>query len=610
MAHAKTIPVSLKVGFSFLMIALCLLSIIFVLFIPNINHVQYQKAIAQTTQIVRLSNHQILLVVDYFREYRTFEKEKSKKEIETILDKIKMQSEMDDAYGDEALQRDLASINRRFNCSVSSSHEENAPIFLPHDMVKRAFDFEPIALNQWESIDDSRSLCTSLTYFLYKTKIHTHEIRLTCHSEFENGYKDIEKDVKKIVQDGFALSENIHKGKVYLMWISQTIDASEQHKRMDMLQNDNNQAYCISKISNVNVPQTGELSVKEILDINDTTYVKHTLDDQPTLTWISKIYSNDKEVFVFMLSAYEKDFKQQLETPVMKLVMISIAALLISIALGYFLFRKWIKKMDILSSTARKICLGELNLRSHICGKDDIGILGVAFDSMLDSLEDNLKNLDLKVQERTLALEESLKIKEVLLKEIHHRVKNNLSLTINFIKLLRYKIENKEIQTLLSDMENRIYTMSLLHTKLYESENLDSIDMEKYIKELSLDIAQSYGISKQIDLSLHIEKIFFTMDDALPCGLIVNECLTNAFKHAFEGDEGAVAVELKRTPNGIVLRIADNGRGLPYSLDEMTHLKTLGVQLIHTIATKQLSGTIECVNTDGVTWIIHFTPHD
>lgn len=599
-------PVSFKVGTAFLIIALVLLSIIFMLFIPNIQHQQYQKTLAQTDQIVRLTRHQILLVVDYFREYRTFEKDKSKKEIENALEKMNMNATLNTVYSFDTLENELKTLQTRFNCAVTLMDAKGKIVSLPHINVAKSFDFEPLSWETWKTINDTKSICQNTTYALYKTKIKAYEVNLSCNSEFEADYKDIEKDVKKIVQDGFSLSESLHKGKVYLMWVNTRLSEEERYLRFDQLENGNNQNYCISKISNVQTPQTGALRVKDILDTNDTVSLRHTLDNQPAVTWISTIYTNHQEAFVLLLSAYENDIKEKIETPIVNLIIISMIALLISIFLGFLLFRKWIQKIETLSYTARKICLGHFNLRSHIRGKDDIGILGEAFDSMLDSIEDNINNLDQKVKERTLALEESLHTKETLLKEIHHRVKNNLALTMNFIKLQRFKIDNPHIQTVLGDIENRIYTMALLHTKLYESKNLDAIAMQTYVEELVRDIAQSYRLSEKITLQVNVAPLLLSIDYALPCGLIINECITNAIKHAFNEDGGTIHVSLTHNANHFILRIADNGKGFCENVNPFFKTRTLGLQLIRTIATKQLLGNIEYSSSEGLTWLITF----
>ena len=280
-------------------------------------------------------------------------------------------------------------------------------------------------------------------------------------------------------------------------------------------------------------------------------------------------------------------------------------ALLISVLFGYFLFKRWIKNIDTLSNTARQICLGKLNLRSNIKGNDDIGVLGVAFDSMLDKLEDNIKNLDSEVENRTIELSNSLKSKEILLKEIHHRVKNNLSLTINFIKLQKFRIQDLSTKEALSNIENRIYTMALLHTKLYESQSLDSINFKNYINQLVQDIKETFENNDEIQISTQIDEILLDIDYAMPCGLIINEALINCFKYAFKNKKGAINLSFKSIENSFILEIKDNGIGLKKDFN-LKNLDSLGLNLINSIATIQLSGILKIKQTKGTHLIIEF----
>lgn len=278
---------------------------------------------------------------------------------------------------------------------------------------------------------------------------------------------------------------------------------------------------------------------------------------------------------------------------------------MISILFGYFLFKRWIKNIDTLSNTARQICLGKLNLRSNIKGNDDVGILGVAFDSMLDKIEDNIKNLDFEVENRTIELSNSLKSKELLLKEIHHRVKNNLSLTINFIKLQKFRIQDLSTKEALSNIENRIYTMSLLHTKLYESKNLDSIDFKNYVEQLIEDIKSTFENNDKIKIIMNIDKVFLDIDYAMPCGLIINEALTNCFKYAFIEKNGVINLSFRLIDNSYILEIKDNGIGLKndFNLEKMD---SLGLNLINSIATIQLNGKLKIINSNGTHLSISF----
>jgi two-component sensor histidine kinase len=147
--------------------------------------------------------------------------------------------------------------------------------------------------------------------------------------------------------------------------------------------------------------------------------------------------------------------------------------------------------------------------------------------------------------------------------------------------------------------------MSLLHTKLYESKNLESIDLQKYINELATDIMVSYDISENIKLNINIENIYLDIDYALPCGLIINECLTNSFKYAFNTDDGSIGIFLKTIDNNIILEISDTGTGLDKDIDIFS-VETLGLQLITTIVKNQLLGDIDYINQDGAKFTIIF----
>ena len=605
MANYKNIPISLKIGFTFFLLGLVLLTILFILLIPRIEKEQYNNAILQTEKMVLLTKYQITLIVDYFKEYGSFEKNESKQEIINLIDKIKLYIKLDKNYNEKILEKDLKDINNNFNCKIDLLENNKNILSFTHEKVKEELNFKNITYNKWINIDNSKTFCPHLTYYAFKTKIKNQELRLSCSSNFINNYKNIEQDVKKIVQDGFLLTENIHKGKIYMMWINNKIQGEDLNKSLDTIDNENNKNFCVSKISNYRLPKSGELTIKDILEVESTKNIKHQIDDKTTLTWISKIYEKDNQSFVFVLSAFEDDFKNNINSPIIKILPISILALLISILFGYFLFKRWIKNIDILSDTAKQICLGKLNLRSNIKGNDDIGIFGMAFDSMLDKLEDNIKNLDSEVENRTIELSNSLKSKEILLKEIHHRVKNNLSLTINFIKLQKFRIQDISTKEALSNIENRIYTMALLHSKLYESQNLDSINFKNYVEQLIQDIKSTFENNDDIKIITQMDEVFLDIDCAMPCGLIINEALTNCFKYAFKEKKGVINLSFKKINNSYILEIKDDGIGLKndFKLEEMD---SLGLNLINSIATLQLNGALNIINSNGTHLSIKF----
>jgi two-component sensor histidine kinase len=197
-------------------------------------------------------------------------------------------------------------------------------------------------------------------------------------------------------------------------------------------------------------------------------------------------------------------------------------------------------------------------------------------------------------------LESSLEEKEILLKEIHHRVKNNLQIISSLIVLQEQYIRDERILNIFKDFQNRIKVMALIHQALYNSENLNNICLSKYIKNLVNNLFKAYSAdSKKIKLQLNIEDIEFNLDKAISCGLIINELVSNSLKHAFsKNDEGKIIVKLKKIKkNRVLLDVYDNGSGFPENID-YKNSDTLGLKLITTI-TKQMDGKISIDKNDG-----------
>lgn len=599
MINIKNIPVGFKIGFFFLLFALLLLVLLFTLLIPKIEKKQYENALLETEKKVLLSKYQINLVVNYFNAYKTLKQNEAKIEINNIIEQIKLKSKLDKNYSNKDFNADIKEIANKYICKVDLS-KKNDTSFL---------NSSNISYNTWKKNSNKENLCPQVSYQVYKTTLKNMELKLTCSSYFKESNKNnnLEKEVKEIVQKGFALSEKIHLGKIYLIWINNKIKGKNLLKSLDSIDNINNSNYCISKISNHKFPKTGELTIHDLLQVKNTQRFEHKIEQKNTLTWVNKIYQEDNKDFFLILSAFEDDFKNDINDSIINILYISIFALILSILFGYSLFRRWFTNIERLSTTARQICLGRLDLRSNIKGNDDIGILGVAFDTMLDKLEDNIKTLDTKIENSTLELTKSLKTKELLLKEIHHRVKNNLSLTINFIKLQKYKIEDKEIISALSNIENRVYTMALLHTKLYESKNLDSIDFEMYITQLVEEIQLTFTEKKDITIVMDIDNVFLNIDQAMPCGLILNEAIVNAFKYAFikKGKKDFLKISFKKDTYEYILQIKDNGIGLKEDFN-INESNSLGLNLIKSISTTQLNGSFKIIREEGTHIIVKF----
>ncbi len=201
----------------------------------------------------------------------------------------------------------------------------------------------------------------------------------------------------------------------------------------------------------------------------------------------------------------------------------------------------------------------------------------------------------------------SLKEKEVLLKEIHHRVKNNLQIVSSLLYLQAAKTEHPGAVSALKESRARVKSMALIHERLYQSPNLASVDMGGYTRNLVSDLYHSYRTQESsVRLTTNIEDITLGITEAIPCGLIINELISNALKHAFpEGREGEITIELvKEGANRTTLTVSDNGIGFPEQVDWLNS-PSLGLTLINSLV-GQLEGTIELDRRGGTTFTIRF----
>ncbi|MBD3181550.1 hypothetical protein GF312_04605, partial [Candidatus Poribacteria bacterium] len=205
----------------------------------------------------------------------------------------------------------------------------------------------------------------------------------------------------------------------------------------------------------------------------------------------------------------------------------------------------------------------------------------------------------------------SLKEKEVLLKEIHHRVKNNLQIISSLLSLQSGYIDDDQALSMFNESKNRVKSMALIHEKLYQSETLASIDFAGYIQDLAEYLLRMYGAASQgIRLSVDVRDVSLDIDTAIPCGLIINELVSNSLKYAFPKDrkndtENIIKIELYEYDNNqLTLSIGDNGIGFPEDVD-FQDTDSLGLQLVNTL-TEQLDGSIELDGISGTKFSIDF----
>ncbi|MEA1922056.1 MAG: histidine kinase dimerization/phosphoacceptor domain -containing protein [Pseudomonadota bacterium] len=204
----------------------------------------------------------------------------------------------------------------------------------------------------------------------------------------------------------------------------------------------------------------------------------------------------------------------------------------------------------------------------------------------------------------------SLKEKEVLLREIHHRVKNNMQVIVSLLRMhsRQLNVGDTRLGQIFDDCRDRVNAMSLIHEALYQSEDLARIDFEDYLKKLCRNLSRAYNASGQgIVVTVERCNVALGMDQSLAVGMVISELVANAFKHAFSpGRGGIVSVSLSGIAGEEVeLIVADNGKGLPPEID-IQKLSSLGLRLVVAAITRELGGSIEVERNGGTRFIIHF----
>ncbi|HEX9830576.1 MAG TPA: PAS domain S-box protein [Thermodesulfobacteriota bacterium] len=302
---------------------------------------------------------------------------------------------------------------------------------------------------------------------------------------------------------------------------------------------------------------------------------------------------------------------------------------------------KTVGTLNIASTQKNAFDKEELNLLEIVAHQIEVAINNAQKADALRQSEEALRKaneeLEIKVAKRTSELSSanealqaevterrrvekqikvSLEEKEVLLKEIHHRVKNNLQVISSLLSLQSRYIRDNEVVDIFRESQNRIDSMALVHEKLYQSKDMARIDFADYVLNLTSFLLSSYRVnSKGIILNFNVDNVFLGVDTAIPCGLIINELVSNSLKHGFPSVETCTEEEMTRgevridlysdNDSRFSLVISDNGTGFPQDLD-FRNTKSLGLQLVCTL-TNQLNGTIELSRDGGTKFIITFS---
>lgn len=277
------------------------------------------------------------------------------------------------------------------------------------------------------------------------------------------------------------------------------------------------------------------------------------------------------------------------------------------------------EKLKLLPDVSRRVNIEEytkamLNILEDF--SDEKTRLEDSQRAMLNLLEDfameraKAEAVNRELRKAEEEIKKSLLEKEALLKEIHHRVKNNLQVICSMLNLQLPYIKDEKAIEIFKESQNRIYSMALIHEKLYLSDSLAKIDLSEYIRTLVTNLFLSYGAERIIRSFINIDNVQLGIDKVIPCALIINELVSNSLKHGFPGSKrmegnGEIHIEIQSgAGDELTLKVKDNGVGVPEGF-EIQRCESLGLKLV-SVLVKQLKGDIQIISEKGTEFIIKF----
>lgn len=270
------------------------------------------------------------------------------------------------------------------------------------------------------------------------------------------------------------------------------------------------------------------------------------------------------------------------------------------------------ERLDALTGLLQRLVEMVVARQDNLYLMAELRQMNVHLDALVDQRTEELlhANATLKqeISERVRAedaLRASLEEKVVLLREIHHRVKNNLQVISSLLSLQQQAAEHPVTKELLGETRGRVQAMARIHEKLYQARNVAEVDFGEYVHIVTCELLQSYGV-RNVRVDVTADDLHLHVDTAIPCGLIINELVTNALKHAFKGrPHGTIRVEMATQQPGILsLRVADDGVGFDRTVDYRT-ARSMGMVIVRSLV-EQLSGTIELRAKAGTEFLIQF----
>lgn len=292
--------------------------------------------------------------------------------------------------------------------------------------------------------------------------------------------------------------------------------------------------------------------------------------------------------------------RQALNPMLAGIVVTGLLTIALGLILSILLSRHLTHPIKSLRAFALEIARGNLGARVANPRPDEIGDLEHSMNLMAARLEESRRHRELAREQ-----ESALREKDILLREIHHRVKNNMQILSSLLRMQSRSLPDKQLAAVLSESETRIRSMALIHEKLYQSEQLSGVPLQAYLETLCSELLRMYGKGRRIEIDVQAHDISLELDTALPCGLIVNELVSNALKYAFpDASMGYLLIELSAVNDGLRLTIHDNGIGLPEDLD-IDRANSLGLKLVRMLVA-QLDGTLELDTDFGTRFEIRF----
>jgi two-component sensor histidine kinase/HAMP domain-containing protein len=284
----------------------------------------------------------------------------------------------------------------------------------------------------------------------------------------------------------------------------------------------------------------------------------------------------------------------------------NVVGLVVALLMGLSVSRSISRPIKELEAAAREIGRGNLETRVETRSGDEIGVLGASFNRMAADLARTTTSVT-KLEQIEEQLRRSLAEKELLLHEVHHRVKNNLQVISSLLALQSRSISDPGALEGFQESQDRIHSMVFVHDQLYRSRDAGRVDLRAYLQLLATHLAQSYAIlPDRIRVRVEVDEIGLDIDRAQVCGLIVTELLTNSFKHAFpEGESGEILVSCRRLgTEQLALEIRDDGPGFAHHLDQRGP-EPLGLSLVETLVL-QIRGTLRFEGAGGAAYRVEF----